>query len=196
MTASLVQYREEAVVETNSDVSPSAQGENALSSQELCDVELRDAYEAFLPLVVRRCRRILRQDEAAQDAAQDVFLRLCRYGTSYLSADSKIAWLYQVADRVCFDRLKKDKRRAEVMLDDLAELESASMNGLLEDREALMHFLTRFDDRVKKAIVLYYLKGASQQEIADATGWSRQTVSNKLAFVRARARSLRTGLLR
>jgi RNA polymerase sigma factor (sigma-70 family) len=58
----------------------------------------------------------------------------------------------------------------------------------------LLRFLDRFDDRVKQVAVLHYLDQMSQDEIAKATGWSRQTVFKKLAFLRERANSLRASL--
>ncbi len=57
-----------------------------------------------------------------------------------------------------------------------------------------MCFLDRFDDRVKQVAVLHYLDEMTQEEIAAATGWSRQTVFKKLAFLRDRAQALRMRL--
>ena len=64
----------------------------------------------------------------------------------------------------------------------------------VEDRDVVMRFLSSFDDRVKQVAVLYYLDEMTQEEIATATGWSRQTVFKKLSLLRQRATTLKARL--
>jgi RNA polymerase sigma-70 factor (ECF subfamily) len=159
--------------------------------------EIADAYRQYGHLVLRRCRRIVRRDDAAEDALQEVFVRLWRYGDAFRAAESKVAWLYRVADRCCFDVLARDRTRREVSLDGTAA-ETLSEGGdarALEDGELVLRFLERFDDRMRELAVLHYLDGMTQEEIATATGWSRQTVVKKLAFLAERADKLRASLL-
>jgi RNA polymerase sigma-70 factor (ECF subfamily) len=158
----------------------------------MTDDEVAEAYQRFGSLVLRRCRRILRDDAAARDALQDVFVRLWRYGDNFRAAESKLGWLYRVADRCCFDHLSRarDRREAGLDLRSVVETISSPARGL-EDREIVLRFLSRFDDRVKMIAVLHYLDEMTQEEIARETGWSRQTVFKKLAFLRERAQALR-----
>ncbi len=162
----------------------------------MTDAEVGEAYRRYGSLVLRRCQRILRDRAAAEDALQDVFVRLWRYGNAFREADSKVLWLYRVADRCCFDRLARRGARAEISLaDQSVPLDDKSSYGKsVEDREVVMCFLDRFDDRVKQVAVLHYLDEMTQEEIAAATGWSRQTVFKKLAFLRDRAQALRMRL--
>jgi RNA polymerase sigma factor (sigma-70 family) len=76
--------------------------------------EVEEAYKQYGGLVRLRCRRILNNHVDADDALQETFMRLWRYGTTYREAGSRLAWLYQVARRCCFDRLSKQQRRGEV----------------------------------------------------------------------------------
>ena len=154
--------------------------------------QVADAYRRYGHLVLRRCKRILRNDAAAEEALQDVFVRLWRYGDSFAEADSKVSWLYRVAERCCFDQLAR--RRPETPLQGDVPQEALSQTQALEDREVVMRFLERFDDRVKQVAVLHFIDEMSQDEIAKATGWSRQTISKKLAFLRERAACLRAQL--
>ena len=167
-----------------------------LSSSEMTDAEVGEAYRRYGGLVLRRCRRILRDPAAAEDALQDVFVRLWRYGDAFREAESKLLWLYRVADRCCFDRLARRGVQAEISLADQSSalVDETSQTKSIEDREVVMRFLDRFDDRVKQVAVLHYLDEMTQEEIAAATGWSRQTVFKKLAFLRDRAAALRMRL--
>ena len=154
--------------------------------------ELADAYRRFGPLVAQRCRAIVRDDALAEDALQNVFMRLWRYEASFAAAESKLGWLYRVADRCCFDLLARRRTRHETSL---AELPERHGNGAsVEDRELVMRFLSRFDARTQQVAVLHYLEGLPQEEIARATGWSRQTVWKKLTLLRDSAARLRADL--
>lgn len=166
------------------------------SSLGMTHEEIAAAYRQYGHLVLRRCQRILRGDDAAEDVLQEVFVRLWRYGDAFRAAESKLFWLYRVTDRCCFDQISRRRSRAEMPLAN-AEAMPAGGSGhgqILEDRDIVLHFLNRFEDRVKQVAVLHYLDELTQDEIALATGWSRQTVCKKLAFLRKRAASLRMSL--
>jgi RNA polymerase sigma-70 factor (ECF subfamily) len=154
------------------------------------------AYEQYGHLVLRRCRRILRDAALAEDAMQDVFYKLWRYGDSFLTADSKVSWLARCADRCCFDALGRQRtieRVAEVVTG--AELSQSSVPGAdvdLAERQALLRVLDRFEPRVQQALVLHHVGELTLDEIALATNWSRQTVAKKLDEAHQRARRLRS----
>jgi RNA polymerase sigma-70 factor (ECF subfamily) len=155
--------------------------------------ELTQVHHEYRQLIFRRCRRILRDEHAAEDATQTVFLKLWRYGESFRLAASPIAWLYRVADRCCFDELKRRLPRGN---EDALDFQEAARQPAdrVADRELLHQLLDRFDDRVQRIAVLRYSEELSQDEIAAETCWSRQTVFKKLLLVRKRARALRASL--
>jgi len=158
------------------------------------EAEVQDAYRRYGHLVRARCLRIMREPASADDATQEAFVRLWRYGESFREASSKLAWLYRVAERCCFDLIAR--RRGDVALDQAPAATDLgpSVAQVLEDREIVMSFLARFDDRVKQVAVLHYLDETTQPQISVATGWSRQTVHSKLVHLRERAQSLRESL--
>ncbi len=151
--------------------------------------EMVDAYARFGHLVFHRCRRIVRDAALAEDMVQEVFLKLWRNGDGFLAAESRLAWLYTVADRCCFDAL--DRRRRAGGLTPAPEGPPGLDGGdAYADRELVLRLLGELDDRVRRVVVLYYVDEQSQDEIAAATGWSRQTIWKKLGEVRARAARL------
>jgi DNA-directed RNA polymerase specialized sigma24 family protein len=42
------------------------------------EINVEALYRKYAPMVLRRCRSILRDEDAAQDAMQDVFVQLLR----------------------------------------------------------------------------------------------------------------------
>ncbi|MBN2495051.1 MAG: sigma-70 family RNA polymerase sigma factor [Deltaproteobacteria bacterium] len=153
------------------------------------------AYERYGHLVLRRCRFILRDEQLAEDALHEVFVKVMKYGESLLDADAPVRWLYRVAERVCFDQLKKRPAKQEVeMIEQDTAGRGADPAAEVSDRELLVKFLDHFDKKTRRLVLLYHLDGYSQDQIARETGWSRQTVHKKLARVHEKAESLRRSL--
>lgn len=103
-------------------------------------------------------------------------MKLFRYGAGYRAAESKLSWLYRVAERCCFDHQTRHGTRDEGNRSaiDLAPAVH-DVGGELEGRNAVLRFLRRFEPRVQTIALLYFLDGLSQKDIAATTRWSRQT---------------------
>lgn len=147
--------------------------------------EVEDAYRRLGHLVRKRCRKILRDDALADDALQEAFVRMWRFLSSYRDATSKLAWIYRVADRCCFDQLARRRTRREDALSG-NDLGVTSPGQAIEDRDLAMKLLDELDDQSRQIVVLFYIDELSQGEIASLVGCSRQTVNKKLQDVRAR----------
>ena len=67
-------------------------------------------YEAYAPMVFRRCVFLLKDDAEAKDMVQNVFLRIYeRMDTLDLSQPSSLLW--NTATRLCLNRIRDKKRR-------------------------------------------------------------------------------------
>ena len=58
-------------------------------------------YRRYGDLVLGRCRTILRDDADAQDAMQEVFLKLHRFSESFRGESSPSTFLYRVTTTTC-----------------------------------------------------------------------------------------------
>ena len=65
-------------------------------------------YTQYGPMVIRRCRKILKDEEDALDAVHDVFVNVIR-GKLRLHDRFPSSLLYTMATNVCFNRLRKKK---------------------------------------------------------------------------------------
>jgi RNA polymerase sigma-70 factor (ECF subfamily) len=63
-------------------------------------------------MVLRRCRQLLRDEDEALDAAQDVFVRLIER-RQRLDARYPSSLLYRIATNVCLNRIRDRTRRPE-----------------------------------------------------------------------------------
>lgn len=169
---------------------PPRHGHGPARQPALSEKELTAVYRRYRQQVLTRCRRILRDDQQAEDATQTTFLKLWLYGHSFALAESPLSWLYRVAERCCFDELRRRAPLGDGV--DTEELPAASSAGdSVEDRDLARRFLGSLDVRVGQIAVLRYCEQSSMDEIAEETRWSRQTVFKKLLVVQERARALR-----
>jgi RNA polymerase sigma factor (sigma-70 family) len=149
------------------------------------------------PMVLGVCRRVLRDDHAAEDAFQATFLALARKAGSIGVRDAVSGWLYTVAHRVALEARGRRLRREVYERSDGDSY--ADEWGYLpidepaerEEGELLRAEVDRLPDVFRSVIVLCYLEGRTRAEAAEQLGIPTGTVESRL--VRARER-LRRGL--
>lgn len=146
---------------------------------------LAELYRRYGYLVHRRCLAIVQDGADADDALQEVFLRVRRYGDTERGG-STLAWLYAISFRVCCDQLDRRRKEPPSTPDALAALELRSVgSGEDAERRALLGGALRaVGPKTREIAVLHFLDGMTQEETAAASGYSRKTVGKKLhAFV-------------
>src|SRR5256885_17076043 len=80
-------------------------------------LDVESHYLRYGPMVLRRCRTLLRDPAKAEDAMQDVFVSLIR-NEDRLRDEAPGALLLRVATDVCLNRLRGERRRPEDAHDD------------------------------------------------------------------------------
>ena len=81
-------------------------------------IDVEATYRRYGPMVHRRCRALLKDEEAATDAMQDTFVRLLRY-QDRLDDKGLSSLLYRMATNVCLNRIRSTARRPEDANDEL-----------------------------------------------------------------------------
>jgi len=76
---------------------------------------LAQLYVRHAPRLQSYLRRVLRSHEEAQDVLQDTFLRLFEGRGRYAERGRFRSWLYTVATRQAFDRIRNETRRAALL---------------------------------------------------------------------------------
>jgi RNA polymerase sigma factor (sigma-70 family) len=150
------------------------------------------------PLVWRLCVRVLGEAADAEDAFQAAFLVLARRAASVSRPELLANWLYGVAYRTAL-KVRDERRRRQIPLQEeravnnTTPLDEASRREL---RERLDSELSQLPDRYRVPIVLHFLEGHTQEEVARMLGCPRPTIATRLtrACERLRTRLLHRGL--
>lgn len=150
-----------------------------------CQLGERSAFDELVerwhPPLWHYVRRVTGDDDAAQDAVQDVWLRVLR-GINRLRDGSKLrAWLFGIAHHVMMDRLRS--QYASLIVDgiDLTNVPlDESSPGLEDDIATLQHELTQLPVSEREVLTLFYLRELSLAEVAEVLAVPVGTVKSRL----------------
>jgi RNA polymerase sigma-70 factor (ECF subfamily) len=139
-------------------------------------------YRQYGPAIYARCRALLIDDGAAEDATQETFLRVHRHLDRVPDAREGLFWIYRVATNYCLNEIR-DRRARAVPHDQLPEraLPIAETEGRLQDRDLVRRLVQRARPKVRTIAWLYHVDGFEQDEIAAIARVSRRTVASRLA---------------
>ena len=142
---------------------------------------------------------ILKNIHDAEDAAQDIVVKMYQYIGNLKESDNFNAWLHKIIQNECITKLRKNKHYKND-LDVETIMDTAFSESLIEkDREFLPHafaedeslskilldVISDLPGKRRRAIFLYYYEDLSQNEIAEIMGVSENTVASNI--IRARS---------
>lgn len=154
-----------------------------------------EAFERVLATYRRRVHAlaygILRDRDAAEDVAQDVFVRLWKVLPRYDGRAQLSTWIYAITRNASISALRK--RRPEDSLSEPAVLEDvetrlAAPPAAHDERAdaALLRLVDELPEKQRLAVTLYYLEERSVEEVAAMLAMPANTVKTHLHRARAR----------
>ncbi len=151
----------------------------------------QEAFERLVPVYRRRvfglAYGILRDRAAAEDLAQEVFVKLWQALPRYDGRAQLSTWIYAITRNAAVSALRARRRVASLSEDAVAaEAEGIAAPGpAAEDDPALRRAIDRLPEKQRQAITLYYLDERSVDEVADLMGLPSNTVKTHLHRARA-----------
>ena len=170
--------------------------------------------EAFTQLVTAYQDRLISifyhivgTQEAAEDLAQDVFLRIYRARHGYVPTARFSTWLFRIANNLASNRRRDAGRRKEVAMpasesgplgvhpeEQLAMEKSALMPARQLDKLELQALVNKametLNDRQRMAVLLHKFEEMSYQDIADAMEMTPAAVKSLLSRARDNLREV------
>lgn len=124
----------------------------------------------FRPRVWRICFRLLGNEQDANDAAQEVFVRLFLNRAKFAGRSKYSTWVHGIAVRTCLTqrrgrgrRSKHENLAAEGMLEQAPE-QPSPVAGLSMD---LLQMLECLEEEDRALLILKYAEGYSHEELAE-----------------------------
>jgi RNA polymerase sigma-70 factor (ECF subfamily) len=141
--------------------------------------------------VYRLCRSLLRDPAAAEDAAQDAFVRVWRALPRYDAASGALStWIYAITRNRCLSLLGR-RREPVVAMDEALEVHitehvAAPAPPIAHDSiEALRALVEELPDGQRTAMLLFYYEERAVAEVASMLGLPEGTVKTHLHRGRA-----------
>ena len=167
--------------------------QQAQQGDQLAFGELVERYQVA---VYNLCYRMLGQSQDAEDAAQEVFLRVYRQLGSYKPAHRFSTWVLSIASHYCIDQLRK-RRLSLAPLESIvgwarsreAGPDEEVVDG--EERDQVQQLLATLPEKYRLALILRYWYDLSYAEIAEMVKLPENTVKTRLH----RARQMMAGKL-
>ena len=129
--------------------------------------------------LLRTCCVYLRDRNMAQDAVQETFLKAYKALDSFRSESTEKTWLYSIALNVCRDMLRSAWFRHLDRRITLEQLPEPIAQPSEEDCFLAVEVM-RLPQKYREAVLLYYYEALTTDEIAQALGVAKSTVSARL----------------
>ncbi|OMF92469.1 RNA polymerase subunit sigma [Paenibacillus sp. FSL R7-0337] len=128
------------------------------------------------------CYYLLRNREEAEDAVQDIFVKVYQQLRRYEKRVSFSAWLYKVAYHHCLDQLRRRKRRSRLL--SLYKLQLMTHQQELPEEPPVDRILENLTSEERGLLILRVIEQYSFEEISMITGSSSAALRKKYERLR------------
>jgi len=146
------------------------------------EIDVEAVYRRYGPMVLRRCRRLLRSEDEAWDVTQEVFVRVLKH-RGRLEGRYPSSLLFRMATNLSLNRLR-DRRRGPTQPGD----EVLHRIAVLEDHDSpllLDRLFGRHPESTRTMAVLHHVDGMTLAQVARECGMSVSGVRRRLRGLRA-----------
>jgi len=156
-----------------------------------------DFEQIFLPHLdgaYNLARWLLRNDQDAEDAVQEAYMRAYKAFARFRGGDGK-AWFMTILRNVCYTMIQKLRSHEtpepfdEEIHQPVGKAECQEAFRRKANAESLRDALEKLPAEFREVIVLHDLEGLAYKEIADVVGIPIGTVMSRLARGRGRLRA-------
>jgi RNA polymerase sigma-70 factor, ECF subfamily len=138
-----------------------------------------ELYAELGPAIYARCRQILRDPAAAEDATQEVFLRVHDQLDRLPGRREAFAWLYRTATNHCLNEVRNGRTRAS-LIRAVPAPHGPDTEQRISQHDLVIRVMRELPAELALAAWLYHVDGLEQAEIAEICAVSRRTVIARL----------------
>ncbi len=142
------------------------------------DADVKEIYDREYQRVYRIAMIYLRNIHDAQDAVQNVFIKLLEHPKSFEDEEQEKAWFITVTKNYCKDILKSSWKRKI----DLGEIPDMAN----EEKEIydVMTDMMKLPAKYREVLYLYYYEGYSVKDMSEMLDRKESTLQTQLATAR------------
>jgi RNA polymerase sigma-70 factor (ECF subfamily) len=153
------------------------------------EINIEEFYLRYGPMVLRRCRQLLRDEEKAKDAAQEVFAKLL-INKKKLKNQYPSSLLFRISTNTCLNMIRDHRNYhfldGEDILESIAAYDESEERIMMQD--ILKKIFRKENPSTREIAVMLYVDGMTHQEVADEIGLSVSGVRKRIREFRSRAK--------
>ena len=146
--------------------------------------------EIWLPLAGRFYRvayYLLESQEDAEDAVQELYIKLLRSPDSAKLIRDPLAYGITLLRNICIDTIRRREKRKSVALEECMMVDSREPDKLLSEKDCLNRLISEIDKLPKKqaeVLKMRALEGLEYEEISRRTGLSQVNIRVLISIAR------------
>lgn len=164
------------------------------------DVEaLGVLFGLFGDRVYRLCFNVLGSQSDAEDASQEVFLRVFAKAGTFAGRSQVSTWIHRLTVNLCLNQLKSRKRKSATSLEAIPQAGPITLvdgSGRLQQQETVAlvrDVLGRMPEEARTIFLLREVEDCSYREISEILDLPQGTVMSRLSRARDKFRQLAAG---
>ena len=139
----------------------------------------KQLYNRYVDKALRVATAMTRNKELAKDAVQETFIRVYRNIESYDLSKPFDPWFYKILTNECNRLLQKESKTSSFDPSEL-DYDSEHVEEEVKDYSDLYQAIQELKDIYRIPIILKYIKGFSEKEIAEILELKQNTVKTRL----------------
>lgn len=139
-------------------------------------------YENYADALYGVIRKIIADEDTAQDVLQETFVKIWRYSKKYDASKAKLfTWLYRIAYNAAIDKARSLKTKT----DNEVQIETSSVykirsNELNQDVLDIKKHLNSLDEKYQIVLHALFFEGMTQQEASEELDIPLGTIKSRL----------------
>ena len=158
-----------------------------MCSMEKDEIDVEEFYIRYGPMVLRRCRKLLKNEERALDAMQEVFVKLL-INKNRLKNTFPSSLLFRIATNVCLNMLRDHYSRQstsdENILANIALIDENENKLIVGDM--LERIFRKEKPSTREIAVMHFVDEMTLKEVAAEVGLSFSGVRKRIRTLRQR----------
>ena len=134
-----------------------------------------EIYESFKDKVFNQAYRILGNKEDAEEATQDIFIRVYKFYESFKGEAKLSSWIYRISANVCITKALS-KRKSTDYIEDIEEITYKKLFNKTKNpeellyskqlKEIILNLISKLPPKYSSILTLFYFEEMDYKEIS------------------------------
>lgn len=158
-------------------------------------------YKRYASKVYSKCLSLLKEEAMAQDATQEIFMKIFTNLSRFREQAKFSTWVYSITYNYCIDFLRRDKKSRDLFAEDIEKLPDTAEEDIPDEAilgmevKVLKEVLDLIPPGDKTVLLMKYQDDMSIRDIAAILNKTESAVKMKLKRAKEKALQIRATIV-